>query len=61
MKDMDIFHYDKNDTHDSNFNRWWAMNSLEREMYKEKRLSHEEAERLFNSMFGRYRSTQTDT
>ena len=61
IRDMETFYYDKQDTYDNNFSRWWAMNSLEREMYRETKLAHDEARTLFNSMFCRYRSTQTDT
>lgn len=48
---MEQFHYDESDSYESNFNRWFAMNSREREIYKEPTLSPLAARALFDDLY----------
>ncbi len=55
MSDDFNFQYDKNEDFASNFSRWRALNVEERSAWNEPQLSLEEAESLFNKLFGQYR------
>ena len=52
---MDQFQYDKEKSFDSNFNEWRILNSEERSAYQEPQLSPDEAQILFNKLFGQYK------
>jgi hypothetical protein len=49
------FQYDKEESFESNFNRWRTLNSEERSAYQEPQLSDDEAQILFNKLFGQYK------
>lgn len=49
------FQYDKEKSFDSNFNEWRILNSEERSAYQEPQLSPDEAQILFNKLFGQYK------
>lgn len=48
---MEEFHYDKNDSYESNFNRWHAMNNKERDIFNEPKLSPLEARAVFDDLY----------
>ncbi len=50
---MDEFLYDKKDSFQNNFARWYHMNCTEREMYNEKPLTKKEALSVFENFLGR--------
>ena len=49
------FQYDKEESFESNFNKWRTLNSEERSAYQEPQLSEDEAQILFNKLFGQYK------
>ena len=49
------FQYDKEESFDSNFAKWRTFNVEERSAFQEPQLSQEEAEVLFNKLFGQYK------
>lgn len=55
---MEEFHYDKNDSYESNFNRWHAMNNKERDVYNEPKLSPLEARAVFDDLYSELCSHQ---
>ncbi len=55
MSDDFNFQYDKNEDFASNFTRWRTLNVEERSAWNEPQLSLDEAESLFNKLFGQYR------
>jgi len=52
---MEPFVYDKDDSYQNNFDRWWYMNSLERECWNEPKLDKTAAEKMFRELFPRFR------
>ena len=49
---MNEFIYDDLAPYSVNFNRWCHANAVERELYKEDKMSLEEAEKTFKKMWG---------
>ena len=49
---MNEFIYDDLAPYSVNFNRWFIANCVERELYKEKKLSLEDGEITFRKMWG---------
>lgn len=49
------FQYDKEESFDGNFTKWRTLNCEERSAFQEPQLSQEEAEVLFNKLFGQYK------
>jgi len=49
---MNNFNYDNKAPYIVNFNRWYYMNTVEREMYKEEKMSFDKAELTFRKMWG---------
>lgn len=47
----DVFVYFKSETYEQNFERWYEMNTLERETWSEPKLTKEAAEDLFRSLY----------
>ena len=56
---MNEFKWDFDDSYDGNFNRWWHMNTLERECWNEPKLEKEAAEELFRSLAPKYQKGLT--
>jgi hypothetical protein len=48
---MEEFEYDKQESYEGNFRRWYAMNSKERDIYGEPKLSQLEAEAVFADLY----------
>lgn len=46
------FTFDKTKSHSQNFQEWYYLNCEERDLYNEPRLKQEEAELLFNNLYG---------
>ena len=49
---LEDFVYNDKDSYRNNFDRWYCANSMERECYKEPKLSQDEAESVFQKMWG---------
>mgnify|MGYP003120647712 FL=1 len=49
---MNEYIYDDLAPYSVNFNRWFVANCVERELYKEKKMSLEDAEITFRKMWG---------
>ena len=49
---LEDFIYNDKDTYRNNFDRWYCANSMERECYKEPKLSEEKAEEVFQKIWG---------
>ena len=49
---MNEFIYDETAPYSVNFNRWYHAVTVERELYKEKKMSLEDAEITFRKMWG---------
>lgn len=49
---MNEFNYDDDAPYSVNFNRWYHANTIEREMFKEKKMSFDKAELTFKKMWG---------
>ena len=50
-----MFEYDETKTYTLNFNEWHWLNTEERLLYKEEALSAEEAEELFDQLYGDFK------
>ena len=48
---LEDFIYNDKDTYRNNFDRWYCANSMERECYKEPKLSEEKAKNLQDELF----------
>jgi hypothetical protein len=46
------FNYDPNRDYNANFNEWRVLNSQERSAWSEPQLSFEEAQAIFDKMYG---------
>jgi hypothetical protein len=55
MSDNFEFQFDKSESFESNFTKWRQLNVEERSAWNEPQLDLEEAEVLFNKLFGQYR------
>ena len=49
---LEDFIYNDKDTYRNNFDRWYCANSMERECYKEPKLSEEKAKEVFQKIWG---------
>jgi len=49
---MDEYMYDDLAPYEINFQRWFVANCVERELYKEKKMTFDEAEITFRKMWG---------
>jgi len=55
MSALENFVYDLTHCYEVNFNRWYRANTTERELYKEPKMSFEQASNTFQKMYGYYR------
>tara|TARA_R110001592_G_scaffold113550_2_gene312779 strand:+ start:16704 stop:16886 length:183 start_codon:yes stop_codon:yes gene_type:complete len=49
---MNNFNYDSEAPYIVNFNRWYHMNTVEREIYKQEKMPLDKAESTFKKMWG---------
>ena len=50
---MEVYKYRSEDSYESNFNRWYLMNSDERRQHNEKTYTEEEAWSVFYNNYGK--------
>lgn len=49
---METFHYNKDESPESNYSRWYMMNSEERRAWKEEPYTIEKGIKVFKKLFG---------
>jgi hypothetical protein len=52
MSALEEFNYDEEANYQVNFDRWYTATCIERELYKEEKMTFDEAEITFRKMWG---------